>query len=109
MSAWAAAWSRQDADAYLACYASGFTPPGGRGLEDWRQIRRQRLAAPDFIEIGIQKLKVKHTGEKTARARFHQTYRSDKFHDQVAKTLYLVWEADRWQIVRETSRPLRRK
>ena len=44
--AWAAAWSRKDARAYLAFYAKQFKPPRGEPRAQWEQARRSRIIAP---------------------------------------------------------------
>src|SRR6185295_4888748 len=42
---WAQAWSKKDADAYLA-HAKDFKTPGGQPRAEWEKNRRSRIAAP---------------------------------------------------------------
>src|SRR6185503_14577855 len=46
VNAWAQAWSKKDADAYLAFYARDFKTPGGEDREKWEKTRRERISAP---------------------------------------------------------------
>ena len=100
---WAAAWSDQNVDGYLAAYASDFRPANGAALASWIDYRRQRLAAPGFIEVDVGDIDVEMTGDDRARATFVQGYRSDNYQDQVIKTLTMRRTGDGWQIVTEVS------
>ena len=46
VNAWAEAWSRKDADAYLAAYAKDFDPPGNQSRADWEKSRRSASRRP---------------------------------------------------------------
>ena len=100
---WSQAWSDQDADAYLAFYARDFEPPRGQSRSAWEDNRRQRLAAPEFIQISIAELEIEATGDARVSATFTQGYRSNTYEDSVRKTLELVREDGRWKILRESS------
>ncbi|MCA1979770.1 MAG: DUF4440 domain-containing protein, partial [Thiobacillus sp.] len=102
IAAWAQAWSRRDADAYLAAYASDFSADG-MARADWEAQRRARIAAPKSIEVKISNLKVDHKGD-SATATFRQAYRSDRLSSTVTKTLQLVQKNGQWLIVGETSK-----
>jgi hypothetical protein len=69
-------------------------------------VRRQRVAAPSFIEVEIDPatMTVRETVPDEASVTFTQRYRSDRFSDTVEKTLDLVREAGAWRIRRELSR-----
>ncbi|MEO8717462.1 MAG: Wzy polymerase domain-containing protein, partial [Burkholderiales bacterium] len=53
VEAWAAAWSRQDVNAYLASYAKDFRTPNGEPRDAWEKVRRTRLSAPKSIAVKI--------------------------------------------------------
>jgi Flp pilus assembly protein TadD len=100
--AWAAAWSRKDAKAYLAFYAKQFKPPRGEPRAHWEQARRSRIVAPKSISVTIQSPKVEVRGNSTASVKFRQTYRSDVFSGNSTKTLTLVKSDGRWLITEES-------
>lgn len=101
VDAWAEAWSRKDADAYLAHYAKDFDPPGGQSRADWEKTRRSRIAAPKSIAVSIASPKVTMQGSDSASVTFRQTYLSDVFKGTSNKTLILVKADGRWQIREE--------
>jgi hypothetical protein len=100
--AWAAAWSKKDARAYLAFYAKQFKPPRGEPRARWEQARRSRIIAPKSISVTIQSPKVEVRGNSTASVKFRQTYRSDVFSGNSTKTLTLVKSDGRWLITEES-------
>ncbi len=106
VTAWAAAWSEQRIKEYLAFYAADFEPTGYASRQAWETVRRQRLAAPAFIEVKVdlETSTVRETGPGEASVTFTQSYRSDSFSDTVEKTLDMVREVGAWRIRRETSR-----
>lgn len=106
VEAWAAAWSQQRIKEYLAFYAEDFAPAENASREEWERGRRQRVAAPGFIEVEIDRstLRVVENGPREASVIFVQRYRSDRYRDEVEKTLDLVKVAGDWRIRRETSR-----
>lgn len=101
---WATAWSSKDADAYLAFYADDFSPADGRPRGEWAAWRRERLAAPHFIQVEISDLNVTMMGEDHAQAAFWQDYQSDTIDDRIRKTLLLKKTGERWMITQETIR-----
>jgi len=101
VNAWAEAWSRKDADAYLSHYAKDFDPPGKQSRADWEKTRRSRIDAPKSISVDIASPKVTMEGSDSARVTFRQTYRSDVFKGTSNKTLILVRTDGRWQIREE--------
>lgn len=111
VEAWAAAWSDQDVDAYLAHYSPDFRVPDEMTREAWEAQRRQRLTAPARITVTLDNLKTNGfkkawlAGEQhqLVRVRFRQTYQSDTFADEVDKELELEWLDPEWKIVIETS------
>ena len=103
VNAWAQAWSKRDADAYLAFYAKDFKTPGGEAREQWEKTRRERIAAPKSIAVAIEQPKVTMQGTDQASVSFRQSYRSDKLKSQSRKTLVMTHADGRWQIQEEKS------
>jgi hypothetical protein len=102
--AWAAAWAAQDADKYLSFYADDFAPEGGASRADWESQRRERIARPRQIRVGIGKLRVVPQGAGRAQVTFEQDYRSDTLNNQSTKVLDMAQSGGQWRIRRETSR-----
>ncbi len=105
VESWAAAWSAQDAERYLAHYAPSFEPADGRGRAAWERVRRERLARPRFIVVTVTDLDLELGVGDGAWASFEQTYESDSYQDQVRKRLDLVMTAEGWKIAGERSLP----
>jgi len=104
--AWAQAWAGQDVDRYLGFYAPAFKPDDGQSRKAWEDLRRSRVTGPRSIVVTITDVDVTRPDDRHATAIFRQTYRSDRYQDEVGKTLDLVREGDRWLIVAEKSGPL---
>lgn len=101
LNGWAKAWSKKDADAYLAFYAKEFKTPGGESRTEWEKQRRARIAAPKSIAVSITSPKVTMKGADEAKVTFRQTYRSDVLKSHSRKTLVMTRTNGRWQIVQE--------
>jgi len=100
VSNWAAAWSARDVEGYLSFYSSSFELPGALSRAQWESQRRARIANKSSIEVDISNLNVQINGEE-ATAEFDQSYKADKYSDNVRKTLRLKKEDGRWKIVTE--------
>jgi Flp pilus assembly protein TadD len=98
---WAQAWSRKDADAYLAHYAKDFKIPGGQARPEWEKSRRSRIAAPKSISVEVGSPKVTMQGADKASVTFRQTYKSDVFKGSNSKTLIMAKSDGRWLIQEE--------
>ena len=103
VSAWAQAWSKKDADAYLAAYAQDFKTPGGEPRPQWEKTRRERIAAPKSIAVAVEQAKVTMQGNDQASVSFRQSYRSDKLNSTSRKTLVMTRADGRWLIREEKS------
>ena len=103
VNAWAQAWSKKDADAYLAFYAKDFKTPGGESREQWEKTRRERIGAPKSISVGVDQPKVTMQGSDQASVSFRQSYRSDKLKSASRKTLVMTRADGRWLIREEKS------
>ena len=104
VNAWAQAWSKKDADAYLAFYAQDFKTPGGEERDKWEKTRRERIAAPKSISVRIDQPKVTMQGTDQASVSFRQSYRSDKLKSTSRKTLVMTRAEGRWLIREENSK-----
>ena len=100
---WSAAWSSRDVDAYLEFYAADFEPPNGLDRQAWEALRRQRLRRPRWVEVRIDQVQVLANDGHTARVRFMQDYRSDRYRDRTRKELRLIRTAEGWRIRAERS------
>lgn len=89
---WAAAWSEQNVDAYLACYGQQFVPENGMSRKDWAAQRKVRIEKPKSIDIGISDIKVVAEEGSRAEVMFRQSYRSNSYSDQVMKVFTLGLE-----------------
>ena len=98
---WAQAWSKKDADRYLAHYAKDFKTPGGQPRAEWEKNRRTRIAAPKSISVEVGSPKVTMQGAERASVTFRQTYRSDVFRGTNSKTLIMARSDGRWLIQEE--------
>ena len=103
VNAWAQAWSKKDADAYLSFYAKDFKTPGGEARAQWENTRRERIAAPKSIAVAVEQAKVTMQGSDQASVSFRQSYRSDKLKSSSRKTLVMTRADGRWQIREERS------
>ena len=97
---WAAAWSAQEVNEYLAFYAPGFDT-GGLSRTGWEEQRTERISKPKFVEVELNDLAVSVTDANHATANFTQTYRSDHINDVMRKTMQLEKISGAWLIVTE--------
>jgi ketosteroid isomerase-like protein len=103
LNAWANAWSRKDADAYLAFYAQDFNVPGGAPRAKWEAMRRSRIAKPRKIEVEIAEPKVSINTPDSAVVAFRQHYRSDTLDEWNNKIVVFVRAGGRWLIQEESA------
>lgn len=100
--AWAKAWAARDVKAYLASYGKDFNPPGSMSRSSWEEERRLRISSKSKISIKLENLTVTASGN-TAVAKFRQDYKANGLAVSSRKTLDLVKNGDRWQIVKEST------
>src|SRR3546814_17023190 len=74
----AKAWASQDVDAYLAMYATDFTPEGGISRETWVAQRRDRISTPKKISVRVIDPKTSDIEDGAVRVSFSQAYESDR-------------------------------
>jgi ketosteroid isomerase-like protein len=101
---WAAAWSDQDVNAYLAHYADDFAVPGRQTRRNWEALRRTRLNRPRFIEVDIDYQGFELVDTNVVEVFFRQAYRANTYSDLTDKVLRLRREDDDWKILIERSR-----
>ena len=102
-TAWAGAWALRDVKAYLAFYASDFTPENGLSRDEWARQREQRIARAKDIRIEIQQPVVRSLSADAAVVEFRQIYSAASFRDTNEKTLEWRKEGGQWLIVRESA------
>lgn len=100
--AWATAWASKDVKGYLASYSKEFDPPGGISRGNWESERKVRITSKASISVKLEGLNVAVNGNK-ATAKFRQDYKAGGLAVSSRKTLDLVRNGDRWQIVREST------
>lgn len=100
---WAAAWSAQNADKYLAFYAKDFITPDGMERGAWEAQRKERIAKPKSIKVEVSDLKVLTQDDLHAQISFQQSYRASHLNTSSRKTLVWVKSDGRWQIAEERS------
>lgn len=99
IQAWADAWSKRDAAAYLAFYSPDFEPAGGMSRADWEEQRIQRITRPEYIKVELSDLSV--SGSKKVTAKFKQRYESNLLKSTTRKTLTLEKQGGTWKIMSE--------
>jgi len=97
---WAAAWSRQDINAYLGAYGRDFRPPRGLTRAQWEAERRARINGRAKIRVEVLQPRVSISGD-SAKVSFRQNYESDSLETTTRKTLTLTRQGNRWLIVSE--------
>lgn len=100
LEGWARAWASRDVTAYLDAYSARFEPAGNLERGQWIAQRRERVAAPSFIQVNVIAPSFE-SAEAGYRARFWQEYRSDRYSSSRAKQLTFIDENGRWRILRE--------
>jgi hypothetical protein len=100
---WAAAWSDQDVEAYLAFYGEKFIPPAGRTRQQWEKQRHQRLTSPKKIKVHLDNFKITSQSEDKMKMEAIQSYQSDILSDKTRKVFDLQRDGQSWKIIRERS------
>lgn len=101
--AWAAAWSAQNSSKYLGFYADDFKTPAGTDRATWEAQRKERIAKPKSIEVGIADAKVSVIDAQHASVSFKQSYRATHLKTSSHKVLIWVKTSNGWQIAEEQS------
>ena len=101
LAAWAEAWSRKDAKAYLAHYASDFKTPGGESRTAWAAERTKRVTKPGKINVAIEGARVVSEGADRVVVKFRQHYKSASLSSSSNKTLLMTKQNGQWKILQE--------
>ncbi|HCI14536.1 MAG: hypothetical protein A2063_09165 [Gallionellales bacterium GWA2_60_142] len=104
VKAWAAAWSAQNTRKYLSFYAPDFKVPGKQSRKEWEATRKERIATPKSIEVGISDANVSFSDAKHAAVKFRQSYRASHLKTSSRKTLLMVKTDGEWLIQEERTR-----
>lgn len=100
---WADSWSSQDLGQYFSLYSENYRPELGRSQEEWRDLRRQRVSTPQFIELDIDNIRLRKIDENRIQVKLKQSYRSDYYQDRILKSINLIKENGAWRILMERS------
>jgi serine/threonine protein kinase len=103
VSRWADSWSSQDLGQYFSLYSENYRPELGRSRDEWRDLRRQRLTKPQFIELNIDNIRLRQIGANRIQVKMKQSYRSDFYQDRILKSINLIKENGTWRILMERS------
>lgn len=102
LQGWAAAWSEKAVDLYLVFYTNDYHPEG-LSRRRWEAQRRERLQAPQWIQVELNDIEVQEIKADQARVRLIQDYRADNYQDRTLKEFRLRLTADGWRISSEES------
>ena len=100
---WKRAWESSDVEAYLNHYAADFIPDDGSSLQQWKDLRSNRLNSADNIQISLSNLDIQLESPNAAVVAFDQEYRSNSFTDNTHKVLLVRQHEGAWKIARETA------
>ncbi|MCW8919456.1 MAG: tetratricopeptide repeat protein [Gammaproteobacteria bacterium] len=95
---WAAAWSAQDVEGYLAAYDATYRPPRGLTLAQWQAQRRLRLRKPGVIEVALEGFEVSSGDGGALLVKAVQRYHSDHYRDLTRKGFVLLSRDGAWKI-----------
>ena len=102
VDAWAAAWSGQNINNYLASYADNFKSTKGRSLNSWKKLRETRVTSPSGISLNLSNRKMTVIDENNAEISFKQRYQAKgRSAIHTFKTLSLNKDGGKWLIVKE--------
>lgn len=101
---WAAAWSAQNTRKYLSFYAPDFKVPDRQSRKEWEASRKERIAKPKSIEVGVSEANVSFGDSRHATVKFRQSYRASHMKTSSRKTLLMVKVDGEWLIQEERTR-----
>ena len=100
LEAWAAAWSAQAPEQYLAFYDPQFHP-AGQSRRKWQALRIKRIKRPQWIRVALSDIIVKPLTGKRVRVELQQHYQSNTYSDNERKEFILMQTETGWHIVSE--------
>jgi len=95
---WAAAWSLQDADAYLSFYAPDYQPDGASSHRQWALDRRRAIRAHGYIRVRASSPDAERLAADRIRVRFLLEYDTDTDSDESIRILEFRKIGARWLI-----------
>lgn len=99
---WANAWSKKNLNLYFDAYASGFVPPRGQSLAQWRDDRISKIGGKKAIAVSLTRLRIEPSQDhKSVRVQFHQAYVADDTTLSAVKVVRMVQEKGQWKIIEE--------
>jgi len=101
VDAWASAWNRKDANAYLGVYSDTFVPAKGLTHAAWEELRKKRIAKQGEVKAVLKNVRPLSCEANVANVAFTQEYGSIDYKDIVEKTLTLEFIKGEWRITRE--------
>lgn len=100
---WAAAWSKQESDAYFAFYAGSFAADDGKSWAQWRNERLGRVVGEANVDVSVYGAEAQVVGTDSVAVRFTERYRASSGTAVTRKEMLLIREGDVWSIRRERS------
>ena len=102
LEAWAAAWSAQSPQQYIAYYDPQFHP-AGLSRRQWEAQRVRRLKRPQWIRVALSNFVIEPITDKRVRVELQQRYQSNTYADNGRKEFILTKTEQGWRIVSERS------
>jgi len=103
---WADSWQEKDIDRYLSFYSRDFHS-GKLDYAAWQDKKAQVFKKSGSVSLKVTDLGVVIEGDQ-ASASFIQHYRDAHYADIGEKTIHLVQNNGKWQIISEEWRPISR-
>jgi len=97
---WRSAWEKEDIDAYMSTYSSGFRS-SGKNWHQWKAYKERLARQYEKIRVKIGNVRVlKNDG--LVMASFLQSYSNEHFDSAGTKVLYLRQNSEEWKIIGES-------
>lgn len=100
LQSWAAAWSAQSPEKYLAFYDKSYHPPG-LSRRKWIARRIDRIKRPQWIRVALSDFTIHSIADKRVRVEVQQRYQSNSYSDNSRKEFILIQTEQGWRIVGE--------
>lgn len=106
ISDWADSWQEKNIERYMSYYSRTFRS-GGLDYSGWQDKKARHFTKPGKLSLKVSDLGIVIEGNH-ASASFIQYYRDANYSDVGEKTINLVQDNGKWQIISEEWRPLKR-
>ncbi len=97
---WAAAWSKKDADAYIASYGPEYKG-SKKSRKSWENERRKKIARPKWIQVTLSDIKMLSSKDDRVDVELVQSYKANRYADRTRKSFVLERVGGAWKIVEE--------